>query len=751
MVDSVVGYKNSLEHIQEELQRLACLIHFQILKFRERGRGGSGSDHLGGLCIQDDEIDAILSEVSQAAPVPSSQEEDPAYSRPLLDAYVTRTARISDRKAASAQEGTVLALERLKALFRLSAFDVDALLVFLAPEIDLRYEKLYAYLQDDVTQRRLSVACVLNLLCPSFEARLNARQRFTPVAPLMWHALLTPIPELPGQAASLLAHSMKVDERIVQELLGVGLPDPRLLPLLRWEASHVPWERLVLSEEVKGRLEKMMGWLVAQRASLQGGQGRPEGTILYFHGAAGAGKQTVAGAVCQRLGLRLLVMDVERLLHGEIPFPTAVRLIFREVLLQQAALYVDHFDLLLVEEGKVRLLRKTFLEEMGHLTGLLFLSGREDWMPEAPFTQNVFIRMAFPVPTETVRQSLWRAALDGSCVPSLDVEALANRFCMGAGQIHHVVAAAKDLALGRDFASGPIGADDLQSACKAYFHQQVSALVTLVQPGRRWDEMVLPKTQMDQLRGMVSWVKYRNLVYKEWGFERRLSLGKGLNALFSGPSGTGKTMAAEVVAGELGLDLYKIDLSMIVSKYIGETEKNLGRVFQEARDSRAILFFDEADAIFGKRSEVKEAHDRYANIEIGYLLQKMEEHDGVVVLATNLSKNMDEAFLRRIQFTIEFPHPDAENRRRIWEGMLPDALPLASDVDLGFLAQSLRLTGGHIRNVVMAGAFLAAANGKVVTMMHLMQAARQEYQKMGWLCTKADFGPYHSRLEETRG
>ena len=244
---------------------------------------------------------------------------------------------------------------------------------------------------------------------------------------------------------------------------------------------------------------------------------------------------------------------------------------------------------------------------------------------------------------------------------------------------------------------------------------------------------------MALLREICNQVRYRAQVYDTWGFDRKLSLGKGLNVLFAGPSGTGKTMAAEIMARELGLDLYKIDLSTIVSKYIGETEKNLARIFAEAETSNAILFFDEADALFGKRSEVRDSHDRYANIEISYLLQRMEEYDGVAILASNLSKNMDDAFVRRMRFTVEFPFPDEDSRRRIWEGIWPAETPRRPGLDLADMARRFDLPGGAIRNIAVAAAFLAADDGQAVGMGHLMRATQREYQKMGKLTTAAEY------------
>ena len=241
---------------------------------------------------------------------------------------------------------------------------------------------------------------------------------------------------------------------------------------------------------------------------------------------------------------------------------------------------------------------------------------------------------------------------------------------------------------------------------------------------------------------MCARVRHGPLVHDRWGFDRALAGNQGLVALFAGPPGTGKTMAAEIVANALALELYKIDLAHVVSKYIGETEKNLDSVFNAAERASAVLFFDEADALFGQRSAVRDAHDRYANIEVAYLLQKIEQYEGVVVLATNLAGNMDEAFLRRLAFRVEFPFPDEEQRAAIWRRVFPVATPLADDVDLDFMATQYRFVGGNIRNVALAAAFLAAAEGRPVGLGHLLQAVRREFQKMGKACSPADFGKY---------
>ena len=245
-------------------------------------------------------------------------------------------------------------------------------------------------------------------------------------------------------------------------------------------------------------------------------------------------------------------------------------------------------------------------------------------------------------------------------------------------------------------------------------------------------------------------VKHKSTVYSDWGFGNKFSLGKGFTALFTGESGTGKTMAAEVIAKELNLDIYKIDLSSIQSKYIGETEKNLNTIFKESEGSNSILFCDEADSLFGKRTDVKDSHDRYANIETNYLLQKIDEFDGIVILSTNFRRNIDEAFIRRMQFVIEFPFPEAEYRNEIWKKAFPKQLPKSDDIDFEFLANNLQISGGNIKNIVINSAFLAAKNDKPVCMQDLILATRREFEKMGRPLQKSGFGKYSIFLEDSR-
>jgi len=285
----------------------------------------------------------------------------------------------------------------------------------------------------------------------------------------------------------------------------------------------------------------------------------------------------------------------------------------------------------------------------------------------------------------------------------------------------------------------PLRTIHLLESSRAHSNQKLADLATKARPRHDWNDLILPPDPLAQLHEITNQARNRPTVHDQWGFAKKL-MGRGISALFTGEPGTGKTMSAGIIARELGLDLYKVDLSALVSKYIGETEKNLDRVFTEANTSNAVLFFDEADSIFGKRSEVKDSHDRYANLEISYLLQRIEAYDGIAILATNMRANLDEAFTRRFDFITDFPFPDAEYREDIWRIHFPPEMPLANDIDIPLLARRFRLAGGNIGKIILAAAFLTAQSGeKALSMHHILHAARREYQKMGRLIEESLF------------
>jgi hypothetical protein len=701
-------YVTSLQHIQAELERLDLLLRVQVWRARQ-GRGEAAE--LATFYIPDAEADEFLDK-TLGAPVWADVPLPPELREAAQAKLDQLSAEVDRHTAESLAQGIPLRLAELGRMFGLTEFDLDVILLCLAPELDRGYERLYAYLHDDLTRRRPTVGLALNLFCPDLASKVAARTRLTEAAPLRASGLV----DLRDEPGSLLGSSLRLEPRVAGYLLGDDSADDRLRP----------YARLVPPAAGPGEL------VVPDALSRLAGQA-PGAWVLYLQGAYGSGRRTAAAA----FGRPLLVVAGRRLAAGEADrFTELVQLIGREARLQGALLYWEDFDVLLAGEDDARLAALFCVLEA--LPGPTFLSGSATWEPAGDRRGLTFLRIPFPLPGSGERLRLWHAALAGASVPPPDLADLAGKFRLSGGQIHDAAATARNLALARDPAAPQVTPADLHAACRLHSNRKLAELAVQITPHYTWDDIVLPDDQMAQLREIYNQVRHRNLVYDAWGFDGKLAMGKGLSILFAGPPGTGKTMAADVLAHCLGLSLYRIDLSAVVSKYIGETEKNLARIFAEATTSNAILLFDEADALFGKRTQVRDAHDRYANVEISYLLQKMEEYDGMVVLATNLRKNMDEAFVRRLHVTVEFPVPGVAERRRIWEQIWPAATPRDPGLDLDLLARKVEVAGGSIRNIALAGAFLAAADGGVVTMGHLLHATRREYQKMGKVLTAGE-------------
>jgi ATP-dependent 26S proteasome regulatory subunit len=721
-------YRTSRRHVLAELERLDLLLRVQVWRARQ-ARGEAGD--LAAFYIPDAEADELLDKVIgqplwAGAPLP-------AQVLAAVQARLDQLSRdIAEQTAESLSQGVPLRLAALAPMFGLTAFDLDVILLCLAPELDRSYRRLYAYLQDDIARRLPTVDLAVSLFCPDLGARLSARTRFAATAPLRrFHLLeLHTAPE-----ESLLDSGLRLDPRVASYLLdnGEGLDDgdrggnseDMIDERLRDYVTILTAAAGVAAPVFPGRFGAQLSRLAANAPA----------SILYFQGPYGVGKRTAASAICRAMGRPLLTVAGGRLAAaGAGEFATLTRLAGREAKLRGALVFWRDFDALLEAADDPRL--TDLFTVLDTLDAPVFLSGTIPWEPSGPHRGLSFLRLMFPPPGPDERLRLWQAALADNAVgltPDLseltqDLVDLAGRFRLTGGQIRDAVGTARNLALAR---AARISVPDLHAACRFHSNRKLAELAVQITPHYTWADIVLPADQMTQLREIHDQVRYRHLVYDTWGFDRKLAMGKGLCILFAGPPGTGKTMAADVLAHALGLSMYKIDLSSVVSKYIGETEKNLARIFAEATTSNAILFFDEADALFGKRTQVRDAHDRYANVEISYLLQKMEEYDGVVVLATNLRGNMDEAFVRRLHVTVEFQLPGVADRRRIWEQIWPDALPRDAGLDLDFLARRIEVAGGSIRNIALAGAFLAAADGGVVTTAHVLRATRREYQKMG--------------------
>jgi hypothetical protein len=597
----------------------------------------------------------------------------------------------------------------LAASFNLSVFDVDVLMLAIAPELDLRYERLYQYLQDDGRRRRPTVDLALNLLCANAVERIEARSRFAPDAPLVREHLLTVLGE-PGE--SLLNRSLRPDEQVLRLLIGESTLDPRLAGCADLAAAREEVPDPPLAAATRQALPAID--VLCPR--------------LQLLGAPDHGQADVAAMLAAQRGLPLLTVDLTR---AALPAGEIARVAFREAWFRNAALLLTGLTALSAAESKL------LAQELASSRVPVLLAGEHPWRPE-PSAGGVAM-VPFPSPDAAARRAVWRRELAeaGLSVAEPVISHLAGQYRLGPARIAEAVT---EVAL----VVPDSVPDALAVAARRQSGHDLERLTRRVAPTFGWDDLVLPAATRRLLRELTDRVLHRQRVLVEWQFERVLALGRGTCALFAGPSGTGKSMAAGVIAAELGLDLYEINLATVVSKYIGETEQNLERIFTAAERTDAVLFFDEADALFGKRSDVTDAHDRYANLEIAYLLRRMEQYEGVAILATNLRENLDDAFLRRLHFVVDFPMPADDDRERMWRRFIPAGAPVADGIDYGFLAGRFGLSGGNIKNIVVSAAFLASANGGRIGMPHLIRATWGEHRKIGRVLSATDAGEYVS-------
>jgi hypothetical protein len=659
------------------------------------------ADHRTDLWVR---LSAVEQRVRQA--VADRLSTDPAPDDPYRGMYLSPDA--VERLLSTSPQPTPLddlarlepgsRLQTLVHRFGLDQLDVELLLVALAPDVDARFERLYGYLNDDVTRRRATVGLALEL-CGQPAAGV-ARFRFSPAAPLVAGGLLAVRePKLPA-----LSRELQVPDRVIAHLLGDDTPEPAVTEVVRLEPATV-----AVAEDLPRRIG----------AALRDGVGP-----IHLRDTDGdAGRLAVAALAAA--GHDALVIDTA---SDQDEPPVAA--IVREARLRGAGIVFGP-----LRPERVRLLRRLATHDVP-----LIIHGRQHWDPE--WTDAVSI----PVPPLDAgqRSARWAHALTEatglSPAPALLADLAGYR--LGVAEVDRAVAVAARLAV---LERRPVGLTDVRAGVRAQNGAGLDRLARRIVPAVDWDDLVLPEHTRRQLTELARRARHRERVLGEWRMRPGGGRGHGVVALFAGESGTGKTMSAEVVAAELGMDLYVVDLSTVVDKYVGETEKNLERIFTEAAGVHGVLLFDEADAVFGKRSEVKDARDRYANVESAYLLQRIESFDGIAVLTTNLRANVDEAFTRRIDVIADFPMPDARQRLALWDRCLGAALPRGDDLDLAFCAERFELAGGSIRACAVTAAYLAAAADQPLTMADVIASVRQEYRKLGRLVLESEFGSWLTR------
>jgi hypothetical protein len=621
----------------------------------------------------------------------------------LLAAPVATGERVMQARPASmaeAEEGdSPPALAVLSRRLNLSAFEQSVLLLCAAMEFDTAIAELCAKAQNNQNRNYPTFGLAMALFDePAWDA-------LSPQRPLRYWRLL----EIrQPQGVPLVAATLGADERIVSYLKGLNYLDDRLAGSLLAEPDA--------AEPLPPSQQQVADGILRAIVATEGSSSLPAIQLL---GHDGASKRAVAGEAARALGCELYLLDGDSLPHQPADVENFARLWQRESLLSPLALYLDGDDLESGPGGDAR--RAAFNRLLGRTGGLTFLATREPWARLARAALNVETAK----PSVHEQQLAWQAVLAEPRVNG-DAATLAGHFNLNLADIRHIAAQADGKTL------APLWDSVLMHARPA-----LDQLAQRIDPIAGWDDLRLPASEKALLRQLAEQVSLRSAVYDDWGFRARMNRGLGISALFAGDSGTGKTMAAEVIARELKLLMYRIDLSAVVSKFIGETEKNLRKLFDAAEDSGAILFFDEADALFGKRSEVKDSHDRYANIEVNYLLQRMESYRGLAILATNRKSALDTAFLRRLRFIINFPFPAPAQRQDIWTNMFPQQTPLG-DIDWPRLAR-FNLSGGSIHSITLNAAFLAARAGQPVGMPFLLEAVKNELRKLEKPINEADF------------
>lgn len=577
-------------------------------------------------------------------------------------------------------------LRSLCLAFNLCPFEQDLLLLCAGVELSGSFAQLCATAQGNpqLTYPTFSLA-----LATLPDADWSA---IAPVSPLRHWRLIEV-----SNSDSLTQSRLRIDERVLHYLNGILYLDDRLRGWIEPLSGNAP---LPASHQVL--VDRIVAAFTRSQAP----------PLIQLCGEERDGQEAIASAACDALGLQLHRLSATDLPTAPAERDALARLWQREAILSRSALLIEC-------ETAENCHLPAFLE---NIQSPLFVATGDRLALRRPS-----LRLTVDKPTAAEQRHLWQTSL-GQTERAEEIDAIATQFSLSAFAIQTI----STEVLAED-ATNPA----LWNACRSYARNRLDDLAQPIAPVATWDDLVLPKLQRQTLREIVAQVRQRSLVYDIWGVARSAN-GLGISALFAGASGTGKTLAAEVLAQTLQLDLYRIDLSQVVSKYIGETEKNLRRVFDAAEAGGAILLFDEADALFGKRSDVKDSHDRYANIEVSYLLQRMEAYRGLAILTTNLRNAIDPAFLRRIRFVVQFPFPDTPQRSEIWRRMFPPNLP-TQGIDLDRLAQ-LNVPGGNIRTIALNAAFLAADAGEPLQMKHLLRATQSEYVKLERTLTETEVG-----------
>ncbi|TNF29946.1 MAG: AAA family ATPase [Deltaproteobacteria bacterium] len=710
----VVGYKDDLEFLGAALEVIRLRGRLRILEREQAGL--IPRDPVTAMSEGEVDQDAIAAELA---------------------------ARVTEHDKRLAKTKAAPSLLKVQETFGLDDFERDVLLLALAPAIDGSFQSLFGRVRGSSYRAPLDIDAALTLLVDDFADRVRHRQAFAPSGRLLQSNLLLVGRGAPDGGDEFLSLELRLPARLVTLLLGQPGEDETLQSFSRLVEPTETLERVILPLEDKQRIVELIALHGAYVEAMDTWGLREavpygRGITMLFAGPPGTGKTLTARAVANHLGRRLLLVDTSRLSGQERSFETNLENLLREARLQSAVLFFDECEGLFAAQNRLGGHLSALLQAIEHFDGICILATNLPQVLDHALDRRILYRVNFLTPTPTMREGIWAVHLPKALpiAPDVDIPYLSRRFEFTGGYIKNAVLLAAGAAAGRaatQRGTPAVTQRDLLEACYSQLRSRLHELADHDQADLRLTDLILPEEIKQQIVEIIEAVSSQSRVFREWGFGRKFNKGRGLSALFDGEPGTGKTLSAEVIAAELGLGLYRVNVANVVSKYIGETEKNLQRIFTEARGSQSVLLFDEADSLFSKRVEVKGSNDRFANMETNVLLQLIERYDGLVILTTNLKTSIDKAFERRLSFKINFPFPDWETRATIWEHLLPSEAPLAKELDFDLLGQCFELSGGSIKNAVLRTAYRAAATGSPLTMDLFEDAAKRECQAAGKL------------------
>ncbi len=635
-----------------------------------------------------------------------------------------RVRELEEHLADLARKGTPLPVTRLAEAYGLSTDETRVVLLALMPAIDTGFRMRIARYKDNILFNYIDLDLVVNLFFDTDADRLVALRLFGPDGALVRNRLVRLVhhPDLTND--DLINQETRLPERVVNFLLGHRMLATHLSHFAELREPRASFADVFVPEADKRRVQEVIGARKAGR-----------GQVFLFVGGPGTGKSWFGEAMAKHLGLRLLVVDCPRWANqadSQGGPQRSVDDVFQEAVFQEAVLLLENLGPVLEARSS---LVPALIDALGDHPGVAVLTAHKRENLDAVLERMILVELRFERPSVDDRKRMWRASVPSNATVAnpADLDTVAHQFDLPGGYIRNAMNVAMNRALSRDADHPLIRLEDLLDGAHAQLRGDMTDFTTRSRIGLSLADLILPDEELKQVRGLLGACRNQQRVLAEWGFGKKLVTGRGIVALFTGEPGTGKTLCAEILANELGMQLYQVAIPKLVSKWIGETEKNIATVFSKARATRSMLLFDEADALFTNRVEVKTSTDRYSNLEVNSLLQEIERYDGIVLLTTNRDKDFDKAFKRRIMFQIRFPFPKPEERVRIWEQLIPAEVPREEDLKLDALARNFELAGGNIKNIILRAAYKAMERGTGMTMACLAESAEEESRSAGRL------------------